>query len=517
MRAARIDNFKSRRSSRQACIARTLMAFVLLLCSAGPAWSAARPELPPESMKELPAVPEKSVSTYINCSDESVGRIAVTISYPTMPRYKSGAPIVVLLPGHGKASGLRFSIRAAQSGFAEVRFAFPGGGLTKFHTGGSWDERGKISQTVLKDVLVFASGHTADYQGKTIKALVTTRLEASNFGIVAWHDSANIALVTLARFADELPFIRWMAFYESPVGSLLSPSILGTAKELFINQHYRQGSAATGRCLIDYRKLAWQPGIRRNRAARLKHGLPTPDGVLFFDENDNGTWEELSEFPLSYAVDPKIQKQFYAPEVTAALARLNTFGTINVDVKTKDGEVVGTRKEKYWPMQVASLKESEEYFQERDGTLYLDQIGKSFTNCLVTVFAGRIDHNEQQPDHPHVALLYNLLLASDIKWVRLNPDNHYVGFIADMNKDNFVDNKPRMPIDATNIDKHLEPEGLIPDHVYMQATIAELADRTHHKVYSHPLEGVLENYLNEARLKRLLEETPPKPRSESAK
>ena len=41
-------------------------------------------------------------------------------------------------------------------------------------------------------------------------------------------------------------------------------------------------------------------------------------------------------------MDPKIQKQFYAPEVTAALARLNTFGTIDVDVKTKDGEVVGT-------------------------------------------------------------------------------------------------------------------------------------------------------------------------------
>lgn len=468
-------------------------------------------ELPDESIKELPCVPEKTVSTYVKSSHPSVDKIAVTISYPTMPRYKSGAPVVVLLPGHGKASGLRFSIHAAQSGFAEVRFAFPGGGLTKFHTDGSWDERGKTSQTVLKDVLCFAAGKTRDYEGKKIQDRVTTRLVTENFGILSWHDSANITLVTMARYTEDLGFIKWLAFYESPVGSLLSPSILGTSKELLLNQNYRQGSAATGRCLIDFKKLAWQPDTRRNRHARLKHSMPTPPGVLYFDENGNGTWEELSEFPLSYAVDPLIIKQFYAPEVTSALVKLKTFGQEKKETTNeKTGKVIKTEMIDIWPYQVATLKESEHYFQERDASLYIDQIGKHYPDCLFTIFAGRIDHNEQQPDHPHVALLYNLLLASKVKWVRLNPDPNYVGFIADMNKDNFINNKPEEPIDSAKIEKHLEPEGLISDSTYMQATIAELADRTKHKDLSHPLLGVLESYMNEAMLAKKLEQTTPR-------
>ena len=74
-----------------------------------------------------------------------------------------------------------------------------------------------------------------------------------------------------------------------------------------------------------------------------------------------------------------------------------------------------------------------------------------------------------------------------------------------MNPENFVNNKIKAPIEASNIKAYLEPEGYITDAMYMRAVISELADRTKHKDFSCPLDGVLENYLNEALIERQLE------------
>ena len=92
-----------------------------------------------------------------------------------------------------------------------------------------------------------------------------------------------------------------------------------------------------------------------------------------------------------------------------------------------------------------------------------------------------------------------------MKWFRLNPAMVYVGFTADMNPENFVNNKVKGPIDASNIKGYLEPEGYITDAMYARACISELADRVKHKDLSCPLEGVLENYLNEALIERQMD------------
>ena len=114
------------------------------------------------------------------------------------------------------------------------------------------------------------------------------------------------------------------------------------------------------------------------------------------------------------------------------------------------------------------------------------------------VFGSRLDHEQRQPDHPHIALNYNLWLASKPRWLRLNPESKYVGFVADMNAMNFIDNPPDASIDSSAIEAHLEPEGFIPDYLYMQASIAELADRARTNNLKTPLVTVLCDYMNDA-------------------
>jgi hypothetical protein len=238
------------------------------------------------------------------------------------------------------------------------------------------------------------------------------------------------------------------------------PTILGGSHDLLQNRHYRLGSAATGNCLVDYRKLCFEATTQKAPGAHKKLGQPEIKGVVFFDENGNKTWDEELEFALPYCCDIGLEKQIYPPAVTIALVKSGMFKTA-----------------KEWPKTIANLAESEAYFHERDGSLYLKELAHEMPNLLVCVIGTRLDHLQRQPDHPHIPLNYNGWLEHKVKFVRLNPDPQYVGAIAEMNAANFTDNKPGASIDADELDLALEPEGLVPDYVYVDAAIAELADR----------------------------------------
>lgn len=138
------------------------------------------------------------------------------------------------------------------------------------------------------------------------------------------------------------------------------------------------------------------------------------------------------------------------------------------------------------------MQESEEFFSERDGSLYVGQVTEQYPKLLVGIFASAVDHNQQQSDHPHICFLYNSFLTKHAHWLKLNPDPNYVAAVAAMNVANFVNNKANDSIDASQILSHLEGEGVIPDYLYMDAFVAELADRYKTKnlsVLKQPLAG----------------------------
>jgi hypothetical protein len=281
----------------------------------------------------------------------------------------------------------------------------------------------------------------------------------------------------MEKYADMLQSIGWIVFYESPLGSLFFPASLGSVNDLILNRHYREGSAAAGRCLVDFRKLAFEAETTRNPGVHKKLGEPDLPGVIYFDENGNKKWDEASEFAFPYCLDYGVGKQIYPPELTAALERHKVFAD-------------------KWPQTVATLKESEAYFQERDGVVLIPAICSKYPQLLVTVFGSHIDHLQRQPDHPHIVLQYNSWLDNGIHWVRLNPEPIYVGQMANMSVHNFVYNKPNGPIEASAIADHLEPEGMLKDYVFIDAAIAELADRKQANNLTSPLDEPLVNYTN---------------------
>jgi hypothetical protein len=152
----------------------------------------------------------------------------------------------------------------------------------------------------------------------------------------------------------------------------------------------------------------------------------------------------------------------------------------------------------FWPDDVATLKESEAYYEERDGSLYISQVVEKFPNLLVTVIATQVDHLCNQSDHPHIALQYNAWLSSKTRWLRLNPDPLYEGASSGLNPGNFVTNLPKAPIDSSEIVASLEPEGLALDYTFGEAAVAELADRKRMKYLRSAMPELLCPYDNGA-------------------
>ena len=450
-----------------------LTLFSVVLASGASAYA----ELPSASTKILPMVAEQSVSTFVPSYSAPEKGLAVNIIYPEKPRYKDGAPVAVVVPGGDTANGLNFCIHAAQAGFVEIRFAFPGGGTKVFKSSGKLDARGNYSQIALRDIILFAMGQGKDYRDRTISELVPVKINPANVGLVGWSNGGNIALVTMDKYADLFQSLGWAAFYESPLGPLFFPSSLGSVNDLLPNRHYRQGSAAAGRCLIDFRKLAYDPDVSRNAGLNKKLGLVELPGVVYFDENGNKKWDEATEYAFNYAQDPDIGKQIYPPEVTDALERHKVFL-------------------KGWPATIADLKTSEAFFQERDGSACIPSVCTKYPQLLVTVFGSHVDHLQRQPDHPHIVMQYNSWLENGAHWVRLNPEPIYLGQMANMNVRNFVSNKPNEPIDASAIADHLEPEGMLKDYVFIDAAIAELADRKRANNLNSPLDAPIITYTN---------------------
>ncbi|MBY0357095.1 MAG: hypothetical protein K2W82_03765 [Candidatus Obscuribacterales bacterium] len=448
-----------------------------------PALAAAPEPIPEASIKVPPMVKEQSVSTYVPSSAAPGQGLAVNIIYPKKPRYeKIGAPVVVVVPGGHGASGLDFSMHAAQQGFIEVRFAFPGGGKNGFVSTGIYDQRGPQSKLALKDVMRFAAGAISDREGKSINQLLPVPVYNKVIGAVGWSNGGNVLLSTLAKYAPELKSLGWLAFYESPLGQMFYLPTLGGAQDMMSNKHYRHGTAATGHVLVDCQKIYFQAGGSKSPGAHKKIGESEIPGLLYFDENGNKAWEESCEYAVSYTTEIGLDKQIYPVMYLKALAKLPEF-----------------KPPGNWPSKLATAAEAQAFYNERDGSLNIKDVSAAFPNVPVCIFGSRLDHLQRQPDHPHIAMQYNAWLGAQHPYVRLNPDQVYVAAAALMRANNFANNKPNVSVDADAIDLLMEQEGIVPDYVFMEAAAAELSDRVLKGKIKTKLEEPLVNYSNGAK------------------
>ncbi len=614
-----VSNRKKKETRKTAMVLAISLLMVLSSISANLSTGSpaeARTLLPEAVLKKPVPVVEDSVSTYVPSSVAPGNGIAVNIIFPEKVRYKAGAPIAIVVSGN-ESTSLSMSMHAANCGIAEVRFAYPGCGIRQFHSDGIFDNFGESCSTALKDVILFMRGETNDYKGRSVKDLIPVKLDQSVLGLVAWETGANLALVTLAKHQEKIPFVSYLAFFEGAAGCMFAPDNLGTVKDMFLNRHYREGSAAAGQILVDYRKLMYVQNARRHPGVAKKRGETELKGVLYFDENNNKTWDEASEFALNFASEVGLDKQIYAPPIVEALIRHKVFertmggagakpaaaanqkgdgqkgdgqkpdgqkpdgqrsdgakgeeqksvtakgspikrffakpdakksepqATADAEAdkkpkkplsqKEQDAAIAKMLTEKLfgvqdeekkilsekiknrlatcktfeeaqqvinnwkvdrtkWPTTIAKMPTSKAYFEARDGAIYIKDVVAGYPKMLFGLFGARVAHTQRQPDHPHIAYLYNKLFECKPKWLRLNPEPVYVSTICKMNINNFSSNKPNSSLDAANIVEHLAPLGLVPEYAYMDALVAELSDRAKSGNFKSPLATMLSDY-----------------------
>jgi hypothetical protein len=97
-------------------------------------------------------------------------------------------------------------------------------------------------------------------------------------------------------------------------------------------------------------------------------------------------------------------------------------------------------------------------------------------------------------DHPHAIAQVNAWLDAGARWVRLNPDVHYVEVAMGKRPSREVQNPTGRKLDRTSIAGLVEPEadaGGPTDAQGMAAAASELADRTYSKTWAPALTKVL--------------------------
>lgn len=400
--------------------------------------------------------------------------LAVRISPPTKARYPDGAPIAVQVTPVPALDEARVCLK--ESGFVDVGFRCPGGGA---QPAGGWGESGgrpgpQVCMEALADVLAFAMGRITSLEEKRIGEYAgPTKALTTNVGVIAWSAGGNLAMLTMARHGERFRDLAWYASWESPV---LSSVDVGSGSTFQANRFY---DPTTGR--VDFTRLryssdmplwVWPP-------QGLQSDPGWPHGGLYLDGDNNGIFSRDVDYAfwleyrsLNMGAPRKV---FYPPAVTR---------------EARDRKVFGGA----WPAHIATLEEVEQRATIEDVMRRIPDAAQRLSKLAVTVFESERGHVTNSADHPHAIAHVNAWLDAGARWVRLNPDIHYVEAAMGKRPSREVQNQAGRKLDRASIANLVEPEadaGGPTDAQGMAAAACELADRTYTKTWVPVLDKVL--------------------------
>jgi pimeloyl-ACP methyl ester carboxylesterase len=326
----------------------------------------------------------------------------------------------------------------------------------------------------LADVLTFATGRIMSLEKKSIGDYAgSTKVLTTNVGVIGWSAGGNLATLTMARHGEQFRDLAWYASWESPV---LSTSDVGSGSVFQANRFY---DPTTGR--VDYGRLryssemalwVWPPqGLRSDPS--------WPRGGLYLDGDNNATFDRNADYAfwVRYrslsAGEPR--KSFYPPAVTR---------------EARDRKVFGET----WPAHIATVEEVERLANVEDVMRRMPVAVQRLSQLAVIVFESQQGHVTNSADHPHAIAQVNAWLDAGARWVRLNPDAHYVEAAMGKRPSREVQNPAGRKLDRASIADLVEPEadaGGPTDAQGMTAAASELADRTYSKTWAPVLTKVL--------------------------
>lgn len=404
--------------------------------------------------------------------------LLVRVSPPKFARYANGAPVAVhMSPPPSVGASLTC---LSEQGFIDIGFLCPGGQFGDadgtVHKSGVSGAPSTLTPAQacvesLADVLSFATGKTRSLDSKSIQDY-TGRVKAmtDNAGIVGYSFGGNLAILAMTRHGERFPSLKWYASWETPI---LGPVDGGNGTELQWNPFY---DPKTGK--VDYDRLKYSPEMPI--WVWPLQGLPRqpnwPRGGLYLDGDGDGIFDRGHDYAFWADVEPGPPlKAFYTPATTRKAVERNVFG----------GK---------WPAHVATLEEAEERARRDDAQRHIRDAVHRFPRLAILVFESEQVHVAQPPDHPNALAEVNAWLDAGARWVRLNPDVHYIEAIMGRKPSRAVQNPAGRRLDRTLMRDLVEPEskdGGPTDKQGMHAVACELADRTYRKNWAPVLNRIL--------------------------
>lgn len=404
--------------------------------------------------------------------------LVLRLVLPKQPRYKEGAPVVIQVPGGFSMGGVDSTQgRHNEFGFVEVLMTFPGGRSAPqadgkvWRSGGDYDSRGENCVRGLADVIAFAQGQLRTVDGKTIQEVAgSVPLLKKNVGVIGWSFGGNIVPAALAHDAKAAAGMAWYASHESPYGDGIINGEFG-ARNAGPNPFYDPDTEK-----FDLTTLRYAPELVPAQLPRPQEPVADVTGCLYHDGNGNGRYDEDADFLLSGVMFPgPLPNYYYSRLVTAEAARRKLFGST-------------------WPSHIANLAQVEKFLDVRDGVTPAPKAVKNAPELAVLIWSCERDHVQRTPDHRHIRLQNDAFLDAGARWVRVNPDAHYLEWVMGKKPSRVVQNPAGKRYDSRAIRPATTPtvqDGGASTTEGLAAAACELADRTQKGEWSATLEAVL--------------------------
>jgi hypothetical protein len=274
----------------------------------------------------------------------------------------------------------------------------------------------------------------------------------------------------MAHHGERFPRLKWYASWETPI---LGPVDEGRGSVFQTNRFYDPN---TGK--IDFDRLRYSPEmpiwIWPIQGLALKPDWP--HGGLYLDGDANGKFNKDADYAFWVDVEPGPPlKVFYSAKITREALERRVFA----------GK---------WPDHIATQPEVEQRANRDDALRQIPDAVKKLPRLAVLIFESEKSHVDSAGDHPHAIAQVNAWIDARARWVRFNPDAHYIESIMAKKPSREIQNAAGNKVNREIIRNLLEPEvkdGGPTDIQGMTAAACELADRTYRNHWAPKLTGLL--------------------------
>ena len=413
-----------------------------------------------EALTPSPAGSE--LITYIYTS--GVGKIAVKIKLPEVPRYPEGAPVVVeVSTWFVYFVGFHMVNDVTEIGAISVSYLWPErmDPESGAHSTGVYDYGGPDSLMLLRDVINFASGVKSNIDGYYISDLIAVTPLTDNIGLWASSHSGVLATNVLAYHGSEMPNVGYLIGRENPTLPEMYPLEIGhfdDQRNKVINPFYYPEEYTPTSIHVDYSSVGW---FREDAQDR---------GRPYFAASAGRPQHILHE-----EICPKLWgKRYYSHPLTEALL---VNGALTLDD---------------WPEDLATPDETKAW-AFRTVVFNYPKIAVQIPDLKVMLVFADYDHVQAAADKPHIHQAYDgFRHTAGLPWVRMNPDIAYVEQIEPNLPPRVPDNDANTePADWSNSEQWGFPSLEQRRQKVWLAAVAEMVDRVHFDDWRPNLEQVL--------------------------